>query len=309
MREGDISSEHSGGLSPRESLEIQIESDIEAMETLEQDEESTDQFEALRTGILTQKTELFELEVAETDTGDKVRRIDISKLGIVEDEKGPGDMSRLGLTENDRNVPGVTTEQRTVAFVGPLAEECIRLRGGDKKSGTVKIPKEGTVRNEAGDSEEFSCDYIMVLGGDGKPNKIRTARIESKYSDGIEEVLEREFDDSGRAIKETDTLNGKVVKERIYAYNKHEDLTNKDMALATAEETRFDKDGSAIEYLQKIYTKGGNVITRSGKSREAPLDIKEHQLPPRKASLLGPFTGERENENGVLSPRVLWERM
>lgn len=88
----------------------------------------------------------------------------------------------------------------------------------------VDKPVSGEVTWGNGVVEIYNHAYVKITGADNKAN-ILNSQITRDFSDGDQEILNRDINDKGQITKETLTENGKVSKKRTYEYSPDGKLT------------------------------------------------------------------------------------
>ena len=115
-----------------------------------------------------------------------------------------------------------------------------------KPGDVFERPVSGTVKNnETGASEQYKYSYVERPDGHVEPS-----RLESKYNNGETEVLDREFDKDGRVTKETDILNGKLVREFV---------------------NKYDENGKFVEQSVRNYDQNGKLIDEKAYKQAAKM--------------------------------------
>ncbi len=168
----------------------------------------------------------------------------------------PVDVVELGEVKMDHSEAGGISADSTSIKLGKEHWQNFGRKKMEVLNG--EIPLSGKVHNvETGVEEDYAYEYSKLPDG-----QIMASKLESKFSDGNNEVVERAFDEKGLVAAETDTVNGEMVRENLYAYDE------KGRPLEVT--VRTYKDGKIAE--EKKYKSAGNIggilsITGRGQGR------------------------------------------
>ncbi len=203
----------------------------------------------------------------------------------------PVDVSKYGKKEIEKSKSHEIKASHIKIALDKANEERFPNAGSYGEQRTVYIG--GDVENvETGVKEHYDVSHVELPNGSIKERMVKSVFT---YPDGRSEteVLEREFDAQGRVVKETDTVDGKVMEERTFKYdgNLVSEFTDK----------RFNDKGEAIWGNQKTIEEKNIKNTYIELGREPSVHYEERRSSTHDARPWSPLSMKRstlENSSG-----------
>lgn len=172
----------------------------------------------------------------------------------------PVDIVELGKIEMSRGENGPISADHTFIKVNRENWQQFGSEGLRATNGEVEL--NGKVRNkETGIEEDYAYEYSKLPDGRVIPSK-----LESKFSDGKSETVERVFDEKGRVAKDIDMVNGELAVEVLYVYDEKEKPSH--VTVRRYEKGKIVEEG---QYKSHGNTGGRLSITGHGQGRALTL--------------------------------------